>query len=76
MHAINHPKLFVLADLALVIVMREGMSFFTDVENGIEDRIANGPTWPVYPEIARALEVEGKYQFKKGCAPPRRELSM
>lgn len=65
MHSINHPKLFVLADLAREIMVREGLFFLPDVEQHIEDTLSNGPSWMVYPEIARRLGVEGKYQFKR-----------
>lgn len=68
MHSINHPKSFVLADLAREVLTREGLPFLPAVEEHMADTLANGPSWMVYPEIAGHLNVEGKYQFKKGSA--------
>jgi GSCFA family/Polysaccharide biosynthesis enzyme WcbI len=66
MHTINHPKLFVLADLAREILVNEGLTCLPDVEYAMEDRLAEGVSWTAYPEIACRLGVEGKYQFKRG----------
>lgn len=71
MYTITHPKLFVLADLARALLAREGLPFAPDIEQGMEDSLASGPVWSVYPEIAqrlkaRGMDVEGKYEFTPG----------
>ena len=63
----NHPKLFVLADVAQALLAREGLRVHTALTDLLPDPLTEGPVWPVYPEIARALGLEGHYQFK----PPR-----
>ncbi|MDI1307899.1 MAG: GSCFA domain-containing protein [Methylotenera sp.] len=66
MHSINHPKLLVLADLARLLLNREGIETIQNVEQFIDDDFANGPCWPVYPEIATRLGVNyGSYLFKR-----------
>lgn len=65
MYTINHPKLFVLADLAREILTREGISFLPGVEQSMPDKLANDSVWPVYPEIGRRLAVEGNYLFMR-----------
>jgi hypothetical protein len=64
MYSMNHPKLFVLADLARAILMREGVPTLLGAEQFIDDELANGPVWPLYPELARKLSLKGHYQFK------------
>jgi hypothetical protein len=66
MYSINHPKLFVLADLAREILGREGFSTKNDAKMDIADPLENGASWMVYPEIAKNLGVEGKYEFRRG----------
>ncbi len=65
MHSSNHPKLFVLADVARAILAREGITALLNVEQFVDDDLAQGPVWPLYPEIGRKLNVTGHYQFKK-----------
>lgn len=66
MHTINHPTIHVLADLARVLLAREGISFAPEVERTVNDDLADGITWEVYPQIARRLGCEGSYRFKRG----------
>ena len=68
MHSINHPKLFVLADLARVLLEREGIESLPDVEQYVDDQLAEGPVWPVYPEVGQRLGVAGHYLFKRARA--------
>lgn len=65
MHSINHPKLSVLADVARAALIRERIEYVPGVEQYIEDPLALHPCWPVYPEIAKTIGVEGSYYFKK-----------
>lgn len=67
MHTINHPKIECLLDLASSILSRSGMQpKFREVVP--HDNLANGPIFPVYPEIGDQLGVKGTYAFKVGGA--------
>jgi hypothetical protein len=63
MHTINHPKLFVLADIAREILLKEGLQCIPDVEAYLADYLMTHGSWPVYPEIGRKLGVNGSYHF-------------
>ncbi len=65
MHSINHPKLFVLADVARLVLEREGIEARCSVEDYLFDDLSVHPCWPVYPEIARFFGVAGSYDFKQ-----------
>jgi hypothetical protein len=64
MHSINHPKQFVIADLARAILNQLGISTIPGAEQFIHDHFSDGPVWPVYPEVGRRLGIEGNYLFK------------
>ncbi len=64
MHTINHPKVFVLADVARALLGREKIPFVPNIEENLGDTLANGPCWKAYPEIASRFGFEGQYQFK------------
>lgn len=78
MHSLNHPKLFVLADLARLILEREGLSYTRGVENYLYDEFSAHPCWPVYPEIGRNFGIAGSYSFKqaKHLGSPHRPVPM
>ncbi|QAU35549.1 GSCFA domain-containing protein [Janthinobacterium sp. 17J80-10] len=66
MYSVNHPKLRVLADVARAILAREGIDALPDAEQFVQDDLASGPVWPVYPEIGKRLGIgNGHYFFKK-----------
>ncbi len=74
MHTMNHPKLFVLADVARAALAREGISTLPYVEDYIKDDLGSLTAWPVYPEIGRALGMKPEYtslHFKRGNAAGR-----
>ncbi len=80
MHSVNHPKLFVLADVARAALAREGIQPVPNVEFYLKDTLADYPCWPVYPEIGDILgipELPLPY-FKKGLGlcPPDRPVTM
>jgi Polysaccharide biosynthesis enzyme WcbI len=66
MYTINHPKLFVLADIARMILARCNVAFVDDaVEERLIDPLMSGPIWPVYPAIAEQFGLTGSMSFKK-----------
>lgn len=64
-HMGAHPKIFVLNDIARMLLDRDGLELH---DAGIlpHDNLVNGPVFPVYPEIASRLGLAGNYTFKCG----------
>lgn len=63
MHSVNHPAIDVVHDIARCVLASE------DVPHAAStvlppDNLLGGPVFPVYPEIAESLSVQGSYQFK------------
>jgi hypothetical protein len=77
MHSINHPKSFVLADIASALLTSEGIPVIPGAEQYVHDYLADGPGFPVYPEIAARLGIKGQYLFKcdRRTSPPERPVS-
>lgn len=70
MHVLNHPKLFVLADLARRLARDAGLApLDVAVEDYLPDDLVADAVWPVYPEIARRYGLAGATHFK----PKRRD---
>lgn len=71
MHTINHPKLRVLADVALHCLRQLGIEGVVDARDVVEDELARSPCWPVYPEVAKSLGLRdaGGYAFKRAHRP-------
>lgn len=65
MYSMNHPRLFVMIDIAKAILAREGVTAEKNSTQYIQDDLVHGPAWPVYPAIANKIGVPGSYQFKK-----------
>lgn len=63
MHTVNHPRIHVLWDLARLVAARCGVGFTDD---GVlpHDNLATAAVYPVYPDIASALGVQGSTRFK------------
>jgi hypothetical protein len=78
MHSVNHPKLLVFADIAQEILTRLGIPTIPAAVQYIVDEQAEGPVWPIYPEVGERLGVEGHYCFKieRGLCPPGRPVVM
>lgn len=74
MHSLNHPRSFVLADVAQALLDREGFQATPALADLVHDYLADGPVWPVYPSIAARLGITGHYRFKPvriaGNPPP------
>jgi hypothetical protein len=70
MHTANHPRGFVLADIARAAAIGAGL-LPADAPRVTPafDHLASNTVWPVYPGIAEALGVPGSVVFKR-AAPP------
>jgi hypothetical protein len=76
MYSVNHPKPFVLADVAYEIAKRTGMNIleYGEYSDFYPDSLCLYAVYPVFPEIARYLKVDGgSYLFKpiSGAQVPR-----
>ncbi len=71
MHGINHPKMFVAADLARGLLRRAGIGFEDlDLEGYLPDDVIRSGTWPVYPAIGAHYGIPASELFLK--APTRK----
>lgn len=67
MHAIDRPRLFVLADIAARLLREVGLPLRSvPVEAYGPDPLVEGPVWPVYPALATLYGVPGSTAFKRG----------
>ena len=65
MYSLNHPRIHCLRDLAQCILTRAGLE--SSYRSALpHDNMANGPIYPVFPEIGARLGVDGNYLFKVG----------
>jgi hypothetical protein len=63
-HSVNHPTIAMLSDLARVMARKAGLPLVEHTSLP-HDNLANGPIFPVYPEIATEFGVGcGSYRFK------------
>nr|WP_183503527.1 WcbI family polysaccharide biosynthesis putative acetyltransferase [Methylobacterium brachythecii] len=70
MHGINHPKLFVMADIALRLATEAGLDPAPlPVEAYLADDLLGEVIWPVYPAVAEAYGLKGSYVFKRRAMP-------
>jgi hypothetical protein len=76
MHVINHPRMFVINDLARGLLAKAGVGFDDcDLDAYAGDEIVRLGAWPVYPPIAAQFGAEGSYVFSSRLPagkPPRR----
>ena len=71
MHGINHPKMFVSADLARGLLRRAGIAFEEiDLDGFLPDDVIRSGTWPVYPAVGVHYGVPASELFLK--APTRK----
>ncbi len=79
MHSTNHPKLFVMSDIAKGLLDTAGLSFEPcDLDAFLPDDLGGMGSWPVYPEIAAHYGVPGSALFFKAETPrsgPARTMS-
>jgi hypothetical protein len=75
MHVLNHPKAFVVGDIARRLLREDGLAPEpVEVEDYLGDELAQDVVWPVYPEVAERFGLTGSYLFKakrRGEAFPR-----
>ncbi len=65
MHTINHPKAYVLFDLAKAMLARIGLSGADiNFEDFSIDPLASDYIWPVYEPIAESLGIKGSFLFR------------
>ncbi|MFW2545259.1 WcbI family polysaccharide biosynthesis putative acetyltransferase [Primorskyibacter sp. 2E107] len=68
MHTTNHPKSYVIFDLAVALCRREGWKVDEDLIRFwrplAEDFLINDMVWPVYPELAEEVGFEGSTLFR------------
>lgn len=74
MHVLNHPKFFVLADLARRLAREAGLApLDLAAEDYLADDLVADAVWPLYPEIAQRYGLAGTIHFKPkerdGAAP-------
>jgi len=67
MYSINHPRIACVRDVARCVLARAGIEAVYD-DALPQDNLANGPIFPVYPEIGARLGVQGSLLFKLGGA--------
>lgn len=67
MYSMNHPKAYVLADVARALLQREKLPIHDlDFDDYAVDDIVRGSVFPVYPPIAEHYGHKGSYTFKLG----------
>lgn len=65
MLSMNHPKLFVLLDIARAVLEKHGIPTARfDLEDYVYDWTSVGAVWPVYPVIGERLGAPGHFHFK------------
>ncbi len=70
MHSINHPKLFVLADLAARVAREAGLApVDLAVDDYLVDDLLDDVIWPIYPPVADVYGLTGSYAFKRRMRP-------
>ncbi len=68
MHTVNHPKLFVLADVVRTVLKQSGVTIASvNAEDYFPDELLYDAVWPVYPEVAESMGLQGSYVFKGGA---------
>lgn len=65
MHVINHPKAFVVGDVARRLLREGGLATEpVEVEDYLGDELARDVVWPIYPPVAETYGLTGSYLFK------------
>lgn len=65
MHVMNHPKAYVVGDIARRLLAESGVAPEpVAVEDYLGDALAQDVVWPIYPAIAEHFGLTGSYLFK------------
>lgn len=65
MHSINHPRVGAVVHLARTLAAEAGLAVRRDIQSGEINDGLNGTVWPVYPDIADRLGIDGgSYSWK------------
>ncbi len=65
MHLMNHPKAFVVGDIAKRILRESGIEPApVEVEDYLADELIHDVVWPIYPPVAAQFGLTGSYLFK------------
>jgi hypothetical protein len=65
MYSFNHPEIAVMADIARRLLETANLAIVNrNVEKYIHDPLRDMPIWPIYPAIARRLNIEGDTTFR------------
>ena len=66
MHTINHPKIRLLATFTKLAASRAGLiDPMVPTSSELHKHLGHHVAWPVYPELAEAIGVEGGLQFRQ-----------
>ena len=78
MYSMNHPRSFVLADVAVEAARAAGLAVDPQVREleGMPDRLAEWVVYPVYKEIAARLGKVGDYRFKLLASEPPNHIAL
>lgn len=76
MHSTHHPKSYVTTDILKAICRKEGVgtNLNAPIDAYFPDDTASGEVFPLYPELARPLGLQGSYLFKPPTGAPGRRL--
>ncbi|WP_427792769.1 WcbI family polysaccharide biosynthesis putative acetyltransferase [Brevundimonas diminuta] len=69
MHTINHPTGAAMVQLSRLVARQIGGDeslISAPLERTLQDTLATGTVWPVYPHIARRFGIDGSYVWKIG----------
>lgn len=70
MHVLNHPKLFVLGDIARRLAREAGLApLDIRIEDYLADDLAADAIWPLYPDLAARYGLQGATLFKRKGRP-------
>ena len=65
MHVMNHPKAFVIGDIARRLLVESGLKPEpVEIEDYLGDELAQDVVWPLYPPIAEHFGLTGSFLFK------------
>lgn len=66
MYSFNHPSIFVIADVCMEILKKIGVDIKSrNAARYVVDDLRAMPVWPIYPDIAKEIGLNGDYAFKR-----------